>query len=247
MTSTTTATPKHPAKFSEPIIDLLQALVLAEARRVQGRVIPGDCPVQVLDPFAGVGRVHRLARPNRILTRGVEIEPEWAACHPETICADALEWLIRPGNYERFDIVVTSPTYGNRLADHHNAKDGSHRRSYTHDLGRPLAETNSGKLHWGSAYWAFHELAYQRIRYALKPGGLFLLNVSDFYRQKAVVPAVDWHRAAALDAGFVVAGPDIPVATRRLRGVGAETTSARAAHEVILRLRRPEEDPAPWA
>lgn len=247
MTAASAAVPTHPAKFTEPIIDKLQALVLAEARRVQGRVIPADCPVQVLDPFAGVGRVHRLARPNRIRTVGVEIEPEWAACHPDTICADALEWLPRPGNYGRFDIVVTSPTYGNRLADHHNAQDGSRRRSYTHDLARPLAETNSGKLHWGSAYWAFHALAYRRIFNATKPGGLFLLNVSDFYRRQALVAAVEWHRGAAMGAGFTSSGPDVAVETPRLRGVGAETTAARATHEVILRLRRPEEDPAPWA
>ena len=48
-----------------------------------------------------------------------------------------------------FDMVVTSPTYGNRMADHHNAKDGRRRITYTHNLGRTLTPGNSGAMQWG--------------------------------------------------------------------------------------------------
>lgn len=245
--------PLHPAKFSDPILDKLAALVTAEARRIRGRVT--DRPVTVLDPFAGVGRIHRLARPGRVRTWGLEIEPEWAACHQDTVCTDAIDWLTghpylrmmgdgvwTDGAPNGFDIVATSPCYGNRLSDHHEARDGSTRRSYRHDLGRPLTENSSGALPWGPAYWTFHAEAYRRIRAALRPGGLFLLNVSDFYRRKALVSAVEWHRGTAMGAGFLHGGRDVPILTRRLQGVGTEDTAARADHEVILRLRRPEVD-----
>ena len=36
-----------------------------------------------------------------------------------------------------FDAVITSPTYGNRMADHHNAQDGSRRVSYRHSGKHP--------------------------------------------------------------------------------------------------------------
>ena len=48
-----------------------------------------------------------------------------------------------------FDAICTSPTYGNRMADHHEARDGSPRDTYRHVLGRPLTPGNSGALHWG--------------------------------------------------------------------------------------------------
>lgn len=118
----------HPAKFSSSILTVLAGLVQPEWR--------------ILDPFAGTGRVHSLGSN----TWGVEIEPEWASMHPRTIVGDALHL---PFAAKSFDAVITSPTYANRLADHHEAKDGSVRHSYRHDLGRPLHPSNSGQLQWG--------------------------------------------------------------------------------------------------
>ncbi len=251
------APPKHPAKFSEPIIDRLRILVQAERRRTEAE--RAGRPMYVLDPFAGVGRVHRLAhRPTArwagIVTVGIEIEEGWAAAHADTICADAMDWMRYHASHGSLvDMIVTSPTYGNRLADHHNAQDGSTRRSYFHDYGQPLHPNNSATLHWGPAYWAFHAEAYRLMLGTLRPGGLLLLNVSDFYKGRQLVPAVAWHRGAAMGAGFVQAGRDSIVATSRLQGVGRTTdqaeadpdgpaaTDARAPHEVILRLRRPDD------
>lgn len=106
----------HPAKWPRYLLDRLTLYVRAEARAL-GR------PARVLDPMAGVGRVHDL--PRRIAeTVGVELEPEWAACRERTICGDATrlpaEWA------ESFDIIMVSPCYGNRVADHHEARDSCH-------------------------------------------------------------------------------------------------------------------------
>jgi hypothetical protein len=252
MTTTIAPNPKHPAKFSEPILDRLRTLVIAERRRVVGRVHPG--PLTVLDPFAGVGRVHLLAGRN-IVTTGVECEEEWAACHPDTIHADAFDWLVAHSGYrttggmagngdwqlwDPYDVIVTSPTYGNRFSDHHNAQDGSTRRSYTHDIGHDLHPNNSGRLPWGPKYWAFHARAYQLMYRVLPPGGLLLLNVSDFYRRDELVAATEWHRGAAMGVGFIHGGRDWRINTARLNGHGAEGTARRAKYETILQLRRSE-------
>jgi hypothetical protein len=225
-----TVTVQHPAKFSEHVVSSLARLVRAEQLRV-------GQPLRVLDPFAGVGRVHRLARPGRVETVGVEIESEWAACHPDTLCADAIDWMRAEAARlaSRFDVICTSPCYGNRLSDSHDARDGSVRRSYTHDLGRPVTEGSSGAMPFGPAYWAFHAEAYRLFRRVLRPGGLVLLNVSDFVRDSELVPAVAWHRGALYGAGFREDGRPVLVATQRLR-FGANH-AARAEHEVIVRAR----------
>lgn len=249
--ATPMATPKtlHPAKFSEPIIARLRVLVQAEKRRVLGRVHDG--PLVVLDPFAGVGRIHHLAKRTglgQIRTIGVEIEEEWAACHRDTIHADAFDWLAENrhvafddvGLYRGVDVIATSLTYGNRFSDSHNAQDGSHRRSYTHDLGHKLHPNNSGQMPWGPKYWAHTATAYRLMFQAIRPGGLLLTNVSDFFKDRKLVPVTEWHRGAAMGAGFVHAGRDALVVTDRLQGVGTSATADRAPHETILRLRRPE-------
>lgn len=96
--------PPHPAKFSPAILAELVHIV-------------ADFNLhRLLDPFAGVGTVHCLPAD----TWGVEIEPLWAAAHARTIVGDALHLPFRRGS---FDAVITSPTYANRMADHHNAME----------------------------------------------------------------------------------------------------------------------------
>ena len=59
---------KHPAKFSDSLLDALRKLTqIAVASRASLYE-----PVSVLDPFAGTGRIHELAAPY-VITQGVEI------------------------------------------------------------------------------------------------------------------------------------------------------------------------------
>src|SRR5437868_9381022 len=108
-----------------------------------------DTAPLVLDPFAGVGGIHTLAALGIAHTVGVELEPECALQHPRNIVGSA---LALPFPDDTFDAIVTSPCYGNRMADHHDAKDASRRNTYTHALGRPLAFANAGSLQWGDSY-----------------------------------------------------------------------------------------------
>lgn len=108
--------PDHPATFSKAIMRVLHELTISEADRVGHELA-------VLDPFAGVGTIHELpAGDERISTFGIEIQPEWAAAHPQTTCANMLDFA-RSWESEPFDMIVTSPCYGNRMSDHHNAQD----------------------------------------------------------------------------------------------------------------------------
>lgn len=106
----------HPAKFSPPILDAIRAVVAQVG--AGGPYLTG--PTKVLDPFAGVGLIHTLDDLADVETWGVELEPEWAACHPRTIVADSRRL---PFPDAQFDIVASSPSYGNRMADHHDAAD----------------------------------------------------------------------------------------------------------------------------
>jgi hypothetical protein len=88
--------------------------------------------------------------------------------------------------------------YGNRMADHHIAHDGSPRHTYRHVLGQPLTPGNSGALQWGDGiagrsgageeYRALHVAVWTEARRVLKPRGIFVLNVKDHIRGGVVGP-----------------------------------------------------------
>jgi len=184
----------------------------------------------VLDPFAGTGRVHELRRLQPAVTQtvGVEIEIEWAKQSHGTVVGDALSL---PFNAATFDTIVTSPCYGNRLADHHHAQDGSVRHSYTHDLGHELHPHNAGTLHFGESYRRFHTSAWREVIRVLMPGGRLVLNASDFIRDHQRIPVTTFHRVALRGLGLTVTR-EIPVAKRGLR-FGANA-AARVDHELVM-------------
>jgi len=230
--------PPHPAQFSTEVLVAIVEVIVPWAMQL-GR------SVRVLDPFAGVGGIHLLARQSEqappalfgpahnVETVGVEIEPEWAGQHPRTIVGDA---TVLPFPDACFDVVATSPTYGNRMADHHNARDGSTRITYRHKLGRALTPGNSGAMQWGEPYRALHICAWEQARRVLRPDGLMLLNVSNHIRKGKEIPVVEWHMGTLDALGFIIKD-DIAVPTARMR-FGANH-SARVAYEHVIVASRP--------
>lgn len=227
---------KHPAKFSAPILTLIGHML--GDRAAEGTI---------LDPFAGIGGVLDLAHlwPEAHWWLN-ELEPEWAAaCEKRMIFQDvpglvtAWDWL--SVNAKRHDIntVITSCTYGNRMADNHtpSPEDTSRRITYRHTLGRPLTDNNSGGMQWGETYRHFHVQAWRKVHEALRDGGMFVLNVSDHIRGGRVQPVTAWHRSTIAGFGFESMGEE-KVETKRMR-LGANG-DARVGYETVMMWRKPD-------
>lgn len=216
----------HPAKFNDAILHVIYEL----AQQTQHNGTP-----KILDPFGGTGKLAELKYlgfPGEIYIN--ELEPEWAEQAPSwahVTIADA-EHLPFLNGY--FDLICTSCSYGNRLADHHNAKDASKRNSYKFALGHDLTPGNTGVMQWGQAYRDKHRLIWAECKRVLKPGKDFILNISDHVRQKQVIHVTEWHIETLTGLGFELQ-EHRKVSTPRLRyGANAE---ARVEYESILRFK----------
>lgn len=213
--------PPHPARFTPALLPTIAAYLE-----------PGW---SVFDPFAGTGGVHKLSGlvPG-LETNGTEIEARWAAAHPATLHADVFDCIWPPG---AFDAIVTSPTYGNRMADHHDNRDPSRRLTYQHTYGEPLQPNNSGLLQWGPGYREFHERAWAHI--APWCGRRFILNVKDHIRDGQVVHVARWHVAVLTLLGFNLVNEE-RIDTPGLR-YGANQ-ALRVDHELVLVFDAPDQD-----
>ncbi len=176
---------RHPAKYTESLIPVFYEMLYG-------------CDT-VLDPFAGTGKIHDLP----FKTIGVEIEEEWAAMRKETIHGDSTK-LSDIFKDKKFDAICTSPTYGNRMADHHKAKDGSKRNTYTHAIGHDLKENNSGKMHFGEEYKKLHTMVYSECKKVLKDNGKFILNMKNHIKAGKEIDVFGWHVTELISKGFIL-------------------------------------------
>ena len=205
----------HPAKFTKALEPYLQANGL------------------VLDPFAGTGRIGKMVAGTAV---GVELEREWAIQGREYNTRMVIgNSILLPFKDNTFDAIVTSPAYGNRMADRHDAKDGSLRRSYRHLLGRNLTFGNTGGMHWCDKYRRTHMLAYAECVRVLKRGGMFVLNISDHIRKGRRVPVSDWHTQTLIDLGLTYLS-NLDIETPRMRFVA---NRKRAEREHVRRFSKP--------
>lgn len=211
----------HPAKFNQPVLECFRE-ELANVRGV------------LLDPFAGTGRIHTL-RSDSLDTYGIELEPEWAEMSPFTTIGSALDL---PYDDEIFDVIATSPTFGNRMADRYDGRDGSKRYTYTTSLGRQLSPENSGGMQWGPSYRDFHRVAWSEAVRVLRPGGKFLLNCADHIRKGEQQYVCRFHIDVLRDLGLEYR-KSILVNTRKM-GHGANGES-RIPGEYVFVLVKPKE------
>lgn len=177
----------HPAIMGEHILSVCK------------QYLP-DPPANILDPFAGIGTTAHLLPEYNVI--GIEIEKEWADQHASTICGDSL--LVIP-TLNSFDAILTSPTYGNRMADDFNASDSSKRITYRHKLGHPLAEGTTSNLHFGKSlqkYEMLHRSIWEVCIKALNPNGIFILNIKDFIANKQIMNVSQWHVDCLIDLGM---------------------------------------------
>lgn len=214
----------HPAKFSNPVLE-----------RIAEMYTEFGWPRRILDPFCGTGKIHLLTEGRDTESVGVEIEPEWADMHPNTIVGNALCLPFPNGS---FDSMCTSPCYGNRLADHHNAQDGSRRYSYRHVLGHELHPDNSGQMQWGDRYREFHDAAWMEALRVLAVDSTIAINTSNHIRGGVEQRVTEWHMAWFLNHGCAVLDLDT-VCTARLRHGANWQVRARYENTFMLRYVAP--------
>lgn len=168
---------KHPAKYSESLLDVIGAHIpKAEL---------------VLDPFGGTGKLREVC-PRAIC---MDIEPEWAKL--SGLRADALRL---PFANESVACIATSPTYGNRMAD--TFTDHTHRITYTNYIGHPLHENNSGKLQWGNDYKIFHGFAWIEAWRVLAWNGVLIINTKNHIRQGKEINVSGFHSETCRELDF---------------------------------------------
>jgi DNA modification methylase len=212
--------PPHPAKFTAKHLNSVIEIL-------------GDNPkLLILDPFAGIGTIHDLP----YMTTGIEIEPEWAYQRVGTAVGSALNTGYED---EYFDAVVTSPCFGNRMADHHNAKDGSKRHTYRHYLGRELTKGSAATMQWGEEYKHFHTEAWLEAKKILKVGGLLIINIKDHIREGKIQHVTQWHADACSKVGFNQIDTIIIPVSGMTHGENAEQ---RIPHESLLVFQKPEKN-----
>lgn len=217
-------TKPHPAKFSKEVLRSLE-------QEVRSRVPLGGT---IVDPFAGVGGVHYLYPDYN--TIGIEIEPEWVEAHERNLCGNSLNLskLFEPGTV---DAIVTSPAYGNRMADQY-AGDAKKSKRYTYRtfLGRELDDDNAAKYNWSgkqkSNYQDLHFDVWCECCLALRDKGWFFLNISNHIRGNQEVSVVEWHIATLANIGLKF-DSIFPVETKRLKH-GANHQARVSTEKIVI-------------
>lgn len=193
---------KHPAVFSDQFIKIFHHELK-------------DCHC-VLDPFAGTGKLSLIKNMGfNGLVICNDLEPEYK----DIIKYPVDEWIHEDAatiTIKNIDAIATSPTYGNRMADSHNAQDDSKRITYTHQLGRKLDSENTGAMQWGERYKQKHIDCYKNFYKLLPAGGKLIINISDHIRKGSIVNVSEWTKSLILSIGFKLTNTyEIPV--KRMR------------------------------
>lgn len=188
----------HPAQFSDQLLAPIERMI--EQFAVDGQV-------DVVDPFAGPGiKLHDLCNRRSWGFYGMDIE-EWEGRVPGVEVGDATDDDCWRNLLEGLDnpVIVTSPTYGNGLNDHHEPKEDSRRFTYRVALGEALHENNSGRYGIRQGRKAWHE--YWRINstamiYPLNEGIPVIVNVKAFIHDGEVVDLPSMWEVLLITLGY---------------------------------------------
>ena len=197
----------------------------------------------ILDPMAGtMERLRELEARDRGWHQvwGIEYEQEWVDGypHPRLQQGDARK-LPFPKNH--FDVIVVSPSYGNRDSDRTGDWwDNADRKTYAAALGRNVSKDSLCVPFDTEAYKRGHTLAWAESVRVLKSNGLFVIVVKNFIRQGQIIRVSQWHRDVLRDVLHLQEIDDTSIATPgRLSGENYKVR-AEAVEKVYVYLKPPE-------
>jgi hypothetical protein len=218
-----------------PIADRVERLMY-EFGYGPNRIVRKDTPAHcqkvanlyVTGGFANMLCVLGELRPQRLLAKWETLD-----ISDRTVQADLVQVLaVEPAGHQDIQEIETTDgtyfgegylmhnCYGNRMADHHDAKERCRncegtgkvwpdldecpkchgqgfnqytRMTYRHQLGRPLHPDNSGQLQWGRRYRDFHDRAWSEALRTLRPGALVVVNLSNHIRKGEEQQVAEWH------------------------------------------------------
>lgn len=210
--------------------------------------------IYVTGGFPGLLRALGELRPTRLMEKWATLDVRTRTVQAETVEVVAVE---PAGRQDIQEIETTSATYfgegylhhncyGNRMADSHDARDASERRTYKHKLGRDPNRESSATLQWGTEYRDFHRRAWREAIRMMRPprdrklgsdGAWFYLNISDHVRGRERQFVADWHVAVLLNAGLSLVRA-VEIATPRM-GFGENRDERVEAEQVyVFQMRR---------
>lgn len=196
VTDVVRTTNKHPAPFTDSLIQALADLIPSVVPRSFG----------IHDPFGGEGRrLATLCDHLGYTFTGTDLEP-WKDGDRRVALGDSTD----PSTYPSVPFaVVTSPTYNNGVNDHFKPKDASRRLTYRVAAGRALHPNNTGR-HSGRGSKR-GEAEYWRItREVVKHWpDLALVNVKDSTRSGEVYPLVQLWTDLLVEYGYSVERLDV--------------------------------------
>ena len=160
-------------------------------------------PLRILDPMAGEGSIFDIGHAPPLLGSSVKLHIEasdifaWHYQREEVRIVDAtsLDW---PD--DSFDLIITSPPYGNRMADKLSI-DGDNRVTYADRRGTDAGPNDATGLPWGEKYRRLMATIWVECWRVVRPGGLIVVDCKDHVRQGYMEPVTEWHMKAIENLG----------------------------------------------
>ena len=211
-------TGKHPATFTDSIIEALEDLIPMMV----------DPWIIIHDPFAGEGKkLGALCDRLGYVFTGTDLE-SWLDADPRVAVGDSTD----PDTYPIGFAVVTSPTYNNGVNDHFkpSENDTSRRLTYRTAAGHELHPNNTGR--WSGRGSKRGEAEYWRItRDVVKHWpDVAMVNLKDSTRAGEIYRLTRLWEALLEEHGYSVKWHDVPCPGWRF----GTNSKVRADSEVIL-------------
>lgn len=221
---TETTADRHPAPFTDSIIERLETLL--------PEYVPAGHGIH--DPFGGEGRrLGALCDRLGLTFTATDMEP-WLDGDPRVAVGDSTDPATYPSTPH---VIVTSPTYNNGVNDHFEPRDSSRRLTYRVAAGHPLHPNNTGR--WSGRGSKRDEAEYWRITREVVQcwtASVALVNVKNSTRAGETYHLVDLWEMLITDLGYVVeAQVNIDCPGWRF----GSNSEKRSETEAILIARRP--------